>query len=229
MIKGLYTASSGLVAQTIKQDVIANNIANAQTPGFKRQKVVSASFAEALDNRMSRLTIEGQPKYPRESVRTTQALAQADLDGSQGPVHQTGNNFDFAIEGPGAFEIITSSGSRLTRNGSFRVGADNHLCTAEGEQVMGENGPITLPKGEWSVNPDGTITSDGVHIDTIKITGEEQGKTRIMQGHLEATNVNVVREMVDMITNMRSFEANQKVITSIDSTLDKLINDAGRV
>lgn len=229
MIRGLYTASSGLVAQTVKQDVIANNIANAQTPGFKRQRVLTASFAQELDSKMSRFPIEASPKYPRENVPSTLTLAQAGLDGSQGPIHSTGNNLDFAIEGPGAFQVISANGTRLTRNGSFRIDIDNQLCTSDGDKVMGENGPITLPKGEWTVKADGSIYADGKLVDTISIAGAVSGKTNVVQGSLEATNVNVVREMVDMITNMRSFEANQKVITSIDSTLDKLINDAGKV
>jgi len=94
---------------------------------------------------------------------------------------------------------------------------------------MGQNGPITMPDGKWDVGRDGAINVDGSVVDTIKISGAEPGKTQLLQGHLENSNVNVVSEMVEMITNMRSFEANQKVLSSVDSTLDKLINEVGKV
>ena len=94
---------------------------------------------------------------------------------------------------------------------------------------MGENGPIQLPDGEWQVGSDGTITdSSGSTIAKIKIVGG-QPNTTIKQGCLEEANVNIVSEMVDMIANMRSFEANQKVVQSVDGTLDKLISEVGKV
>jgi flagellar basal-body rod protein FlgG len=85
-----------------------------------------------------------------------------------------------------------------------------------------------MPMGKWSVSENGSIVSDGSEVDQIKITGASQS-TRIIQGSLEGSNVNVIREMADMITNLRSYEANQKVVASIDNTLDKIINEVGRV
>lgn len=229
MIRALYTAASGLVAQSVKQDVIANNIANAQTAGFKRQRVVSESFSQALENQNKMLNTKDRPNYPDSMVQSMSVSASGDLDPSEGPIRQTGNKLDFAISGPGEFEISTPNGILQTRNGTFRVNASGELCAADGGKVLGQSGPIRIPQGEWSITSDGSVISNGSVVDQIKIVGAQPGKTELLQGSLEEANVNAVREMVDMITNMRSYEANQKVVQSIDRTLDKLINEAGRV
>ncbi|MCE5197851.1 MAG: flagellar hook-basal body protein [Armatimonadota bacterium] len=230
MIRAFYTASSGLVAQSLKQDVIANNIANAQTPGFKRQKLVAASFAQELENQMSGTALSTKPPYPNSSVAPVTVQVEESLDPTQGPIKQTGNQLDFAIDGPGAFEVQSGSGTTYTRAGNFRLDADGELATADGEKVLGDSGPIRIPEGTWEVAADGTITSNGSAVGKIKIVGaRDDGSTSLLQGSIEGANVNIVREMVDMITNVRAFEANQKVISSVDGTLDKLINSAGNV
>lgn len=229
MIRALYTASSGMVAQTVKQDVIANNIANARTSGFKRQRVTSESFSEALRTQMAGLIDRSRPSYPGSPVTPAIAQATAGMDPTQGPLETTGNAADLAIEGPGAFEVRSANATILTRAGNFRVSDSGELCTADGRRVMGESGPIVLPAGEWKVTQDGAILSGGVEVARLKIVGADSGQTKVLQGCLESANVNVVTEMVDMIANMRAYEANQRVISSVDGTLDKLINEAGRV
>jgi flagellar basal-body rod protein FlgF len=229
MIRAFYSASSGMVAQSSKQDVIANNIANAQTLGFKRQRVTTASFAQTLERSMVGLKEADQPPYPDSPAQPVIVAADEAVDASSGPVRLTGNMLDVAIEGPGAFDVVSSGVSRQTRAGSFRVDASRELCTSDGAKVQGKSGSIHVPQGKVEITPDGTIVVDGAEIDKIKIVGEQPGETRITQGALEESNVNVVRELTDMIVNMRSFEANQRVIGNIDKTLDKLINEGGRV
>jgi flagellar basal-body rod protein FlgG len=107
--------------------------------------------------------------------------------------------------------------------------ADGELCTTDGAKVLGENGIIRIPNGNMSVAADGEVSVDGTIVGKIKIVGGQSGQTKIMHGCIEEANVNIVREMVDMITNVRSFEANQKVVSAVDGTLDKLINSAGNV
>jgi flagellar basal-body rod protein FlgF len=228
MIRALYTASSGMVAQTLKQDVIANNIANAQTAGFRRERVTQSAFAQALEE-STRAMAPTKVEYPTPQARACLVGALEATDDSQGPIRNTGNNLDFAIEGPGAFEVSTPNGGRHTRCGSFRLNANRELCTAEGWTVLGQSGPVQVPKGEWEVTPDGKVMADGRLVDSIKIAGADSARTRLLQGCLEDSNVQIVSEMVAMITNMRSFEANQKMIQSVDHSLDKLINDVGRV
>lgn len=232
MIRALYSAASGMVAQTTKQDVIANNIANAQTPGFKRLRVVNTSFAEALGNAAPVVVAEntarsGNPSLQAQAVTVWSETACDTLDG---PIISTGNLLNFAIQGPGAFEVGPAGASRQTRNGSFIIDKDGELANSDGEKLQGASGPIKMPTGKWSIADDGAVRNEkGEVVDRIKIAGAEQGKTRLVQGCLEQSNVNIVREMVDMIVNLRAFEANQKVVQSVDQTLDKLINEAGKV
>jgi flagellar basal-body rod protein FlgF len=232
MIRALYSAASGMVAQTAKQDVIANNIANVQTPGFKRLRVVNTSFAEALDNAASAIVTEttNRPAYPPSPIHAVGVGAETASDTSDGPVITTGNTLQFAIQGPGTFEVGSGDTARQTRNGSFIIDKDGELANSDGQKLQGKSGAIKLPAGEWNVTEDASIVNGkGEQIDQIKISAAEPGKTRVMQGYLEQSNVNIIREMVDMIANLRSFEANQKVIQSVDQTLGKLINEAGKV
>ena len=229
MIRAFYTTARGLVAQSTRQDIIANNIANAQSPGFKRQSLVSSSFKAVLAHEDATLADKQRPPYPGSPVNPVMVQVQSTVDTSEGPIRTTGNRMEFAIDGPGAFEVISKAGARQTRNGSFRIDAAGELCTADGGKVQGESGAIRVPDGEWKVESDGSIVVDGFAGDKIKIVGSEEGRTHVIQGAVEGSNVNIVNEMVEMIANLRSFEANQRVITSIDQTLDKLINQAGRV
>ena len=230
MINALYSAASGMVAQTAKQDVIANNIANAQTPGFKRLRVVTTSFAQALGTAVTVTETANRALYPPSPVQVASVRAETASDTSDGPVIPTGNILQFAIQGPGTFEIGSGDSARQTRNGSFIIDKDGELENSDGEKLAGKSGSIKMPAGVWSVTTDGAIVNaKGEGIDQIKINGAEQGKTRVIQGHIEQSNVNIIREMVDMIANLRSFEANQKVVQSVDQTLDKLINEAGKV
>lgn len=154
MIRAFYTAASGLVASTVKQDVIANNIANAQTPGFKRQGVVVHSFAQALNSELNAVTSEVS------SLKT-----------------------DYR---PGYPEVSATT---------FTVGVESTEDAASGAlAAAGKSGTL--------------------------------GKTAEI---VENSNVKIIDEMVGMIANMRGYEANQKVVQSVDHTLDKLINEGGRV
>ena len=229
MITALRTAASGLIAESAKQDVIANNIANAQTAGFKRARTATTSFAQSLEQALPLSKLEVMPPYPSCGVSGTTVDTEEAIDSSGGPIQSTGNDFDFAIDGPGSFETSSAAGVQHTRAGNFRLGPNGELMTADGAGVQGQSGTIRLPAGKLEVNDDGAILVDGAEIDKIKIVGEQRGATRVLQGNLEGANVSVITEMVAMMANMRAFEANQKTIWAVDHTLDKLINEAGKV
>jgi flagellar basal-body rod protein FlgF len=138
-----------------------------------------------------------------------------------------------------------------TRDGAFKISPDKQLQTRDGYAVMGENGPISLENDKFSVEPDGTIVQNGKTVDKLKmkeftdtatlrkfgsnlVTTTDQSQEKafsgaVQQGFVEQSNVNVVKEMVDMITVMRSYEANQKIIQAQDGTLDKAVNEVGSV
>jgi flagellar basal-body rod protein FlgF len=229
MITALRTAASGLVAQSAKQDIIANNIANAQTAGYKRVRTTATSFSQALQQALPSSKTDPALPYPRSRASATLVGVDAAIDTSEGPIMETGNDLDLAISGPGCFEAVSPTGQKLTRAGNLRLGAEGVLLTTDGASVQGRSGTIHLPKGRIEINSEGVISVDGAEVDKIKIVGEEAGVTRVIQSHLEGANVNIISEMVSMIANMRAFEANQKVITSVDQTLDTLISQAGRV
>ncbi len=230
MIKALHTAASGMVAQSIKQDVIANNIANAQTPGFKRERVVASSFQQTLQQAQSLVQVSPgiDPYFSASMVQSSQIRMESANDNTEGPIQASGNDLNFAIDGEGTFEVMAEGSMRNTRNGSFMVDSDGELATINGEKVQGNAGAIKIPDGKWSVSPTGAIISNGSEVDQIKINGAGSS-TRVVQGSLESSNVSIIREMVDMISNIRSYEANQKVVASVDSTLDKIINEVGKV
>ncbi|MGI6296760.1 MAG: flagellar hook-basal body protein [Armatimonadota bacterium] len=230
MIKALHTAASGMVAQSIKQDIIANNIANAQTPGFKRERVVASSFQQTLQQAQALVQVSTgiDPYFSASMVQSSQIHIEAANDNSEGPIETSGSDLNFAIDGEGTFEVMAADMPRYTRNGSFMVDTDGELATINGEKVQGSSGAIKVPDGKWSVSPTGAIISNGSEVDQIKINGAGSS-TRVVQGSLEGSNVSIIREMVDMISNIRSYEANQKVVASVDSTLDKIINEVGKV
>ena len=229
MIRALYSAASGMVATSAKQDVIAHNIANASTPGFKRRSVVEASFPQTLRGEIDEIgKRQPQPRYPDVCVDPVNVTVETAVDNSEATAIDTGNPRDLAIKGPGAFEINTPSGTATTREGRLFIDSDGDLATSAGK-LQGQSGPIKAPRDEWTVGRDGSVVSKGAVVDRIKITGAKDGEYGVLQGAVEGSNVNIVSEMVAMIANLRQYEANQRVITSVDHTLDKLINEAGKV
>lgn len=177
-------------------------------------------------------------------------ISQITTDFEQGALERTENDLDFALEGSGFFELETPSGTRYTRNGSFKINSDMELVTTEGYKVMGIDGPIVLTGEQIVVNKFGEIAENEVIIDKFKIVnpvntqdmkkiGESLYLTinpvedqpfdgDIIQGFLEGSNVNSVMEMVGMLTLYRTYEANQRVISSYDRSIEKLLTDLGR-
>jgi len=244
MIRGLRTAAAGMAAESAIQDVIANNIANASAPGFKRRAAIHQTFDTALTAELARSS-RMDDKENRVARPISPVVAEA-VDTSPGSFTQTGNHLDFALEGPGYFVLESTQGHVLTRNGSFTANEGGELISSSGLRVLGTNGPIRVPSGEWSVDSQGNVVSKGSVVDTIKtampgsvsVSGGDglvraatllPSTSKIRQGELELSNVDVVREMVTMISNMRAFERNQKVIQSIDSTLGTLVNEVSRI
>jgi flagellar basal-body rod protein FlgF len=232
MIDGIELAASGLESYANVQEVIARNLANANTVGFKKNTI---SFKTILTN------IDG--------VETSSLQTNYGIDQSKGNLSYTGNNLNIAIDGNGFFTLETDNGMRYTRNGHFGLSINSEIVTDTGAKLMGQDGPIIIPKGsrEIVIDNKGVIKVDGKETGRLKITNfidltklvpigdsmftapldniNEEGnvKFKVAQGYLERSNVNVVMEMVDMITNMRSYEASNNVIKTFSDLMKHLI------
>lgn len=246
MQRGLYIAASGMTSAMVRQDVIASNLANVSTVGFKADRVVNETFADSL-----LYSMKGGEPTPMGTMNYGTRVAGTITDFAQGSFRPTEQALDLALGGDGFFSIQMQDGTvAYTRNGQFTRSADGFLTTQTGEFVLG---PDKLPvfageSGDPVIRADGRVAArDGtllgqISVVTLDVTGArkvgqnlwvgaETGgmpqSTQVRQGYVEASGVNSVKEMVEMINTMRSYESSQRIITSIDGTLDKAVNSVG--
>lgn len=261
MIRGLYISASSAVSEGKRIDTISNNIANANTTGFKKDMLITESFPEVLVMQMggaSTGSISGiRMPAPFNYIGTLNAGVHVDVvatDFAQGHHDPTGNPLDVAISGTGFFTVEANGGERYTRDGNFLIDGEGYLVNKDGYKVLGEKGYIKISDGDIKINKKGEITSEGVLVDKLKtvdfqnysalmkegdnlyaiISEEWAGNEKafegiVHQGFIEGSNVNAVKEMVDMITMLRSYEANQKLIKAHDELLGKAVNEVGRL
>jgi flagellar basal-body rod protein FlgG len=230
-----------MLADQIRQDVIANNLANATTAGFKGDTAVGEAFPSLLINQLQTGATIGK-------LGLGSRITEVATDGSQGALRQTGNTYDLAIAGDGWFSVQGPTGVAYTRNGAFTTDAKGQLVTADAQPVLDDGGrPITVGNNA-TISPDGRVTVDGRQVAKLAVTALDPKRlhklgdnlytgtvvknapaSRVEQGFLEGSNVNSVKEMVDLISTMRSFEAGQKAVQALDDTLGKAVNDVGRI
>jgi flagellar basal-body rod protein FlgF len=261
--KGIYTAVSGAMAQAEKLDTIANNLANVNTPAFKKDQQVFQEYLTAYEKEQGVIEV---PRVPAsiESFYDIQGGDKSYVDSAgtftnheQGALKKTDNSFDLALEGKGFFEVLTPQGIRMTRNGTFLMDNQGRLVTKEGHFVLGEgNGPIQSrliqlgATGRVDVSASGQVLQNGAAVGTLSVVEpdnldalKKEGSSlftikenmapvmkpsaqfKIHQGFIEASNVNVVKEMSDMIQTTRLFETTQKAIQAYDHMDQKLVND----
>lgn len=237
MIQGLYTAASGMVAHQIRLDMLANNLANVDTAGFKADLV-------ALD-----VSVTPQDSLSGSSLPMSSVLAdRPGIDPRPGPLKTTGNPLDLAIVGPGLFVVETPQGERYTRAGNFVQDAEGFLTTNNGFRVLGSGGPIAVPETGLRIDEAGRLATgetlrfvagpERAHL--IKVGDnlfasegetarpEDLAAARVVQGQVEGSNVNVVMTMVEMLATMRTYEAYQRTIQALDQTVGQAANDLGR-
>ncbi len=284
MVRGLYTAATGAIVAQTNVDIIANNLANVNTAGFKRTLMQAEAMLELPINRdqtdpgtsganrtpgVPRSTPIGKLGFGAEVYDTPTVF-------EQGPIQSTGNMMDVALSGPGFFSVRDKSGViRYTRGGSFTQNAQNQLVTTDGDSVLGVDGqPVNLKQqGNISVDLQGRVSQNGqlagsLAVVAIKIdprggvtsNGIQTGKlgvyefadmtqlrpigndkfinagsapkvatsTSVLQGAQEKSNSNVISSMVDLITNERWFDANEKMIQTQDTELGAAITTVGK-
>ena len=167
MVRGIYTAASGMVAQRHRLDVIANNLANVDLAGYKGDLSVQKAFPELL---IRRLNDDGLYRFPRGYLETAPVVGKIGTgveenetytSFEQGPLKTTGNPLDVALTGEGFFVIRTPRGERYTRNGSFTLGKEGMLVTKDGYPVIGEKGYIHLKDNNFKITDQGQIFHNG--------------------------------------------------------------------
>lgn len=227
---GLQTGAQALRYWQARQQVTANNLANAETSGFKGERVFARLLGDSI------------------------VQAQAATDLRDGAITVSGGPLDLAIEGDGYFVVDTAAGERLTRGGSMRLDAEGRLADAGGNVMLGNDGPIVIPRGtaEIEITVAGEVRADGTPVGRLRMekAGEgarleheggvlfsvngararvEDGDRRVRQGALEASNVNTLESMVDMIDIQRAYAAVNSSIKAVDGMMDTIANQIGRV
>ena len=249
MLRGLYTSYTGMLNEQYRMDIMSNNLANADTTGFKSQ-----AYSEVMAVKIKDLT--ENPNTPRRlgNMSLGVKIGETYTDFSQGSLRDTGNTYDIALGGSGFFNIEFTSKSgetstKYTRDGGFTITKEGYLVTKDGDYVLGENGRIQLSTtaGTTVFDRNGDIYQDDRLVASLKISDFEDtnylthyGETMwdvkegaveteaedpdVRQGYLEMSNANVVKEMVNMITISRQYESNQKMLTTFDETLEKTMS-----
>ncbi|WP_033541485.1 flagellar hook-basal body protein [Planococcus sp. CAU13] len=283
MFRGLYTATSGMMANNRQQQVLTNNLANAATPGFKKDQTVMRAFPEQLIKAMeSGGTTAGGAKLPgtQKSIGSlhTGVYTQEGIPSFiQGSLKNTGNSADLALlssalpvnpdtgqQGAVSFAVaLPNNEIRYTQNGQFTVNADGFLTTAQGFNVLNQDlQPIRVNSNEFTIGENGQITlADGTAANSLFLAYTENpqqfvkegqnllrwagapgaapvaieaaglGNTGplVQQGYIEQSNVDLTQTMTDMMKTYRGFESNQKIIQAYDRSMEKAVNEIGRV
>lgn len=254
MIRGLYTAATGMITKQVQLESLSNDIANINTPGYKKDKVALKSFNEVLIENRDKIIGGKGFRNPIGKMEFGVGIDETKTVFTQGILEDTSRNLDFAINGQGFFTVQDADGNeRYTRNGRFKTDADGYLITAEGYRVLGideynNKSPINVKDSDFKISSDGTIDSTNGKVkfcissfnndkDLIKDSGNcyksdsqpDIINTDVKQGFLEKSNVDAIEVITEMISIMRNYESSQKVIQQMDETLGKTVNEVGTV
>ena len=250
MVRGLYIAGTGMMLQRRLMENVTNNIANADTTGYKKEHLVSHSFDSVLIERINDTHVVGYTRAVGPLNLGTQ-IDQLYVNFAQGGLEGTERSTDLALIGDVFFVMQTADGERYTRSGAFYIDELGFLIDGEGNLLLGDNGPIYVGGLNFSVDGSGGVWVDEEFVDNIRVVSfEDNGALRkqgsnlyfsledplavtqpyiIRQGFLETSNVDIAREMVDMLSVYRTYETNQRMITMIDETVGKAVNEIGRL
>ena len=234
MLRGLYNATASLDAAAQAHDVVANNLAHASMPGYRRRVVTQESFDQMLGQSSGARTSPSAPRPMRVASHVVFSHGQAQY---------TGNSLDVALDGDGFFTFQGPKGPVYSRNGVFHKNADGSLLSSGGLAVLGSGGPITLPAtyANLMIRDDGTIIVDGSEVGKLQIAHFQSptqlvpvgttlfeappgvqpgdGSSTVSQGVRESSNVEIVTELVQMILGMRQYEASQRILKAISEAV----------
>ena len=257
MVRGLYTAYTGMANEQKRLDIISNNLANSATVGYKEENVTSKSFKDFMITKIR----DGSEAYVDREIGVMNPgvkIGETYMNWDQGSLRETDNTYDMAIQGNGFFaiKVVEKNGDssiKYTRNGQFTITNEGYVVDVDGNRLQGANGDVQVPVDatDVAIKLNGAVYANGEQVDTITLTDFEDynyldlygdnmynavdGATTksstatILQGFTEQSNVNVVDEMVSMITITRAYEAGQKMIKTQDSLLEQAVSSVGKV
>lgn len=256
MMRGIYSATAGMMQNLRRQESISHNLANMNTTGFREDILTSTGFPGVLQAQSDGMDPTPNPFNPTGAIGAIGTGVNMDrlvVNLEPGPNTPTGNNLDFAMNGRGFFTVQTAAGEAYTRDGTFRVNKGGILENALGQPVLGMNGPIKVGQGEVKLEPDGTVKQAGIVLDKLKlvdvqrpeqlrkagdtlfVTAENETPPAILpeaavqQGVLEMSNVDTTRSFSDMLMIMRSYQTSQRAIKLSDEAYERTVNDVGKL
>jgi len=256
MSGGIYMAASGALAYEKKLQIISNNLANANTVGYKMDR---AQFNVIEQNNLPASLASNTPEMSTSQAQSFWFQFNSYTDFTSGSLKNTGNDFDLALKGEGFFCIQKPEGVHYTRKGDFTLDAEGTLVTRNGHPVIGDSGEITVKYAEdprkvkaFEVDLEGNVFVNGQQVGSLRIVKfsepdklmkmgdtlfkpaenspapQEAEDAKVSQGFVELSNVDVVKMMTEMIVVLRGYETYQKVMRSADEAYTKSINDVGQ-
>jgi len=236
-----------MLAAQRRSEIIGDNVANVKTPGYKEQLASNSSFPSQLIERMG--GNRASEVVQIGGMGTGVGVDRAALSNVQGALQATDVKTDLALTSPGYFVVKTPGGERFTRNGHFQLNDNGTLQSPDGYALLGDKGPIGPLSSEFSVKADGTIMDQGRTVDRLRVVDipndglKREGQSlysasqpvqvsataQVLQGSVEASNVDISGQMIQMMTVMKAYEANQRVIQTQDGMLDKAVNEVGKI
>ena len=255
MIRSLYTAVSGMITLENKQNTITNNMANANTTGYKEENLAVKSFKEVMIQNRDKIVGGQNVQQKLGTISLGAAIDTVDTVFTQGELKSTNKMSDFAINGRGFFVVQRGNERYYTRDGNFTVNNDGYLTNNVGDLVLGVNNrtgamePIFVGGEDYILDATNNLSvggnpthklalADFEDYSTLQKLGDNfysaenpiyNARVAVNQGYLEGSNVNITNAMVDMLSVMRSFETNQKFVSMIDESMQKAANEVGSV
>jgi flagellar basal-body rod protein FlgF len=236
MDSGYYAAAAGLAAQTQALDLVAHNLANLSTTGYRGQQTTFRSLLAGNGSASGNVL--------NTAINNFGVLSGTRLDLSPGSLLPTGNPMDVAVAGSGFLAVRSAQGVLYTRDGSFHLTPTGQLVTGQGNAVLGEQGPVTLPNGKVAISSDGTISVDGEVVDKLQLAEFPPGTnltavgnatysapagsavaaadSSVRQGMLEGSNVSPTEGVVELITVQRNTEMLSRVLSAIDGQMNQI-------
>jgi len=250
MNRTIYTVASGGMASLARLEAVSQNLANANTAGYKAGRLVFQVRPLSREDDPSGISLD--PVLGRTAAQVAEVASVRDF--AQGAVRSSGNPLDVAISGEGFFAVATPRGERYTRQGSFALDGEGYLVTQHGERVQGDGGDIAVGGGDIAIGDDGSITSDGLAVGRIKVvsfgpkpalvpegaalfapvrgataTPVDATAVRLQPAAVEASNVDAVASMVELVEVSRGFESYMRAMQRLDEVAQRSINEVGKV